>query len=343
MLAYIAPMSAFDANAAAPPGSGIFGLPDAEADAALVLIPVPFDATTSYRSGAAAAPSAILSASHQIDLYDLQTGRAYERGIHLQEIPQEIADLSARTRTLVEALASVGSPTDDAYAAIDSAGQQVNEHVFDKVRDLRKSGKLIGLIGGDHSIPFGAISAIAGESGNLGILHVDAHADLRPAYQGYRWSHASIMDNVLREIPAVTRVVQVGVRDFCEQEFAAIEASAGRVLTYFDLDMRRRMAGGESFADLAEAIVAALPERVYVSLDIDGLDPSLCPHTGTPVPGGLSFSELCLLLETLSGAGKRIVGFDLSEVATGAGSDSWDADVAARVLYKLCGFSLVTN
>lgn len=336
-------MSAFDPNAAAVPGSGIFGLPHDQAEADLVLLAVPFDATTSYRTGAAGAPRAILKASHQIDLYDTQIGSVCARGIHLQPIPVEIEELSRDTRMQVEAAMAVGRPTAEARAAIDAAGDRVNEHVFDKVHGLCRSGKLIGLIGGDHSIAFGAIAAIAAQSGDLGILHIDAHADLRPAYQGFRWSHASIMDNVLRDIPGVSRIVQVGVRDFCEQEQAAIEASAGRVLTFFDLDMRRRLALGGRYADLTAEIVDALPERVYLSLDIDGMDPALCPHTGTPVPGGLSFSELCLLLETLASSGKRIVGFDLSEVATGDSEQDWDADVGARILFKLCGFSLLTN
>ncbi|HLQ37320.1 MAG TPA: arginase family protein, partial [Planctomycetota bacterium] len=202
-----------------------------------------------------------------------------------------------------------------------------------------RRGKLPGVVGGDHSVPYGAIQAVAEHCGELGILHVDAHADLRPSYEGFRWSHASIMDNVLRGIPQVRRIVQVGVRDFSAVELEAISGAAGRVVTHFDQEWRRRGFCGESYDALCREAVAALPEQVYVSFDIDGLDRSLCPNTGTPVPGGLAFAEACHLLATVVQSGRRIVGFDLVETAPG--DDQWDANVGARMLYKLCGFALL--
>ena len=149
--------------------------------------------------------------------------------------------------------------------------------------------------------------------------------------------------DVLAELPGVARLVQVGIRDLGRAEHAAIAGSGGRVLTHFDLDWQRRRAGGEPMRVQLREVVEALPERVWVSFDIDGLDPALCPHTGTPVPGGLQFAEACLLLEELVASGRRIVGFDLDEVAPGPDGDEWDANVGARLLYKLCGFALLTR
>jgi agmatinase len=165
---------------------------------------------------------------------------------------------------------------------------------------------------------------------------------LRRAYEGFERSHASIMDNVLKLAPGVAKLVQVGIRDFCEEEVDAIRDARGRVATTFDVDVAAaRMSG--ALPALFERIVAALPTHVYVSFDIDGLDPTLCPHTGTPVPGGLSFHEASLLVGLVARSGRTIVGFDLNEVAPGPEGDEWDANVGARLLYKLIGWTLVSR
>jgi len=332
----------FDPNAAAAQGSGIFGLPHGPKDARLILVPVPFDATTSYGGGASAGPEAILAASKQVDLFDLQNGKPYEQGICMLEDVDEIRALSKRARKLALPILEKGfasAKDKKAVAAVNQAGAKVNAMVARTVTRWLDKGKLVGVVGGDHSVPFGAIEAIAERNPGLGILHVDAHADLRHAYEGFEWSHASIMDNVVRKIPKVARIVQVGIRDFCEEELLAIQSSAGRVVTHFDLEWQRKMARGTAFLELCKEAVAALPGAVYVSFDIDGLDPALCPNTGTPVAGGLSFAQACLLLEAVVESGRKIVGFDLNEVAPGEVGE-WDANVGARVLYKLCGFAL---
>lgn len=332
-------MTSFDPNAAASSDSGVFGLPHAEADAAVVLVPVPFAATVSYGGGAERGPDAILQASHQVDLYDLQFGRCYERGIHLRPADAAVLAAHERARPLAERwIAAHGSGDPALLAAVDAAGDLVNEHVYRSVAGILRAGRIPGVVGGDHSVPFGAIRAVAEVHPDLGVLHFDAHADLRVAYEGFRWSHASIMDNVLRLVPGVRRLVQVGIRDFCEQELLAIQGSGGRVVTHFDLDWQRRRFRGASYDSLCQQAIEALPRDVYVSFDIDGLDPALCPHTGTPVPGGLAFAEAVHLLTAVVESGRRIVGFDLVEVAPG--EDEWDANVGARLLYKLCGAAL---
>jgi agmatinase len=194
--------------------------------------------------------------------------------------------------------------------------------------------KLVFGLGGDHSTPFGLIKALAQQHDDFGILQFDAHCDLRRAYEGFTWSHASVMYNVLERIPQVSRLVQVGIRDYSEEEAQYIQQSKGRVRTWFDRDIKRRLYQGQSMLSVHEAILADLPEKVFVSFDIDALDPSMCPNTGTPVPGGLSYWEAEHLLEMLARSGRTIVGMDLNEVAPG--DDEWDANVGARLLYRMC-------
>jgi agmatinase len=334
----------FDPDAAGKPGSGMFGLPHSRDEAAIVLLGVPFDATTSYGHGTAEGPAAILQASMQVDLYDRKYGRVYERGIYLEPLSEEIREASRAARAAALPIIERGGAEAGDHAAIarvDGAGDLVNQFTYSHTRAVLEEGKLPGLIGGDHSTPFGAIRACAeytaARGSKLGILHIDAHMDYRDAYEGFRWSHASIMYNVLTRIPQVGSIVQVGIRDFGEGELDFGIEQGKRSVTCFDLDWAERLEAGEVFLDLAREAVSHLPEEVYISFDIDALDPSLCPHTGTPVPGGLGFNQAMLLLDAVRRAGKRIVGFDLVEVSPGPDGDEWDANVGARLLYKLCG------
>jgi agmatinase len=152
------------------------------------------------------------------------------------------------------------------------------------------------------------------------------------------------MHRVVSEIPAVAKLVSAGVRDFSHEEYRAVVGSGGRVQAFFDVTVARELSAGVTFADIAARVAAALPRDVYVSFDIDGLDPALCPHTGTPVVGGLSFAEAVCLLRTLVQSGRRVVGFDLNEVAPDpSGRSEWDGNVGARVLYKEIGFALMSR
>ena len=156
---------------------------------------------------------------------------------------------------------------------------------------LLKDGKKVGLIGGDHSTPLGYISALADIHENFGILQIDAHADLRDAYEGFIHSHASIMYNVVQRFPQVSKLVQVGVRDLCNEEMVFMRSTNGRISTFFDKDIKEAQYEGRTWRDICSDIIKDLPQKVYISFDIDGLDPKLCPHTGTPVPGGLKWSK----------------------------------------------------
>ncbi len=334
----------FDPNAAAAPGAGVFGLPFSREQSRVVLLPVPFDATTSYRPGTAAGPDAVFEATMQVDLFDRRFGRVYERGICWEKKGRSLRALSRTAATAARPVIAAGGadPKNARHRAacrkVDAACEQVNAFVEAHTREVLDEGKVPGLVGGEHSVPFGAIKAIAERFPGIGILHVDAHMDFREAFEGFAWSHASIMHNVLSRLPGVSRLVQVGIRDFSEGEFEFARSQAGRVVTHFDDLWAEEMLRGRPFTDLAAAAIDALPPTVYVSFDIDALDPSLCPGTGTPVPGGLTFNQAALLLDTLRRSGRRVVGFDMVEVAPGPKSGSEiDAITGARVLYKLCG------
>jgi agmatinase len=336
----------FDPSAAAQPGSGVFGLPNTEDDAAVVLLPVPFDATTSYGKGAANGPSAILEASRQVDLFDLETGRPYEAGIFMLE---ESADVRAwneeanrfSTR-VIEAAGNVAghAELENALHKTNELSARVNDFTYRESKRLIAKKKIVGLVGGDHAVPFGCIQAHAEAYPGMAVLHFDAHADLRDAYEGFAWSHASIMNNVVREC-RIDKLVQVGIRDLSEDEFDYIEASE-KIVAFYDVDLKRAQRRGETWDSIASRIAESLPKQVYISFDIDGLDPANCPHTGTPVPGGLSFHEAVAIVEAVVRSGRTIVGFDLNEVAPGP-DDEWDANVGARMLYKLIGWTLVSH
>jgi agmatinase len=332
----------FDPNAAAQ-HEGIFGLPYDEAQSKVVLVPVPFDATTSYRGGTADGPAAILEASWQVDLHDVETGDPWRTGIYMMPISKQLEELNVESRNLADPIKLTGGADADpkALARVNEISEHVRRWVHDTVKAQLDAGKIVGLVGGDHSCPLGAIEALGERTSALGILHIDAHADLRDRFEGFSQSHASIMRNVLERVPSVKRLVQVGVRDLCEAELRFIEQSEGRVVPWFDSKMADDLLGGSSFAALVDRMLAPLPRDVWVSFDIDGLEPSLCPSTGTPVPGGLTFHQACFLLRMVVQSGHRIRGFDLCEVTPGPeGSESIDAIVGARILYKLIGWAV---
>jgi len=344
--------NAFDPDAAALEGTGVFGLPDEPESARVHILPVPFDATTSYRKGACEGPEAILAASRQVELYDPRFGRPWRHGLHWIEADARVYTWNEDAGDAAEPILLAGgaiageSQLEGQLARVNAIGAELNLYVEGEVARLLEAERFPVLVGGDHSVPFGAIAACAKKHGGIGVLHFDAHADLREAYEGFTWSHASIMFNVVQQIPAVTKLVQVGIRDFGEREHELIRNSKGRIHTLFDADWQHVKHEGGNLRELARKTLAELPEKLYVSFDIDGLEPGLCPNTGTPVPGGLTWPEALLWLEELSKGGKQVVGLDLNEVNPGnpdlrlGDADSWDAIVGARLLYRLIGAAL---
>lgn len=336
-------MTSFDLNAPATKDSGIFGLPFTVAEANLVLIPIPWEATTSYGGGTSKGPEAIFRASKQVDLFDVDLGNFFEAGIAMLDESPDVQKWNTIAKNAAQEVikaifAGEENPkTTSALAEVNQYSLKVNDYVYQTTKDLLNQGKHVGLIGGDHSTPFGAIQAFLEKHPDMGILHIDAHADMRHAYEGFEDSHASIMYNVISKTP-LKKLVQIGIRDFCKEEYDFIQANPERIHTFFDAQLAEKKMNGENWSAICASVIEKLPHEVYVSFDIDGLDPRYCPHTGTPVPGGLEFSEILYLFKKVALSGRKIIGFDLNEVAPG--DSEWDANVGARILFKLCGWTL---
>lgn len=346
----------FDVDGPADPDAGFLGLDPDPAGAEVALLAAPFDATTSYRAGARLGPAAVLAASHQVELTCPLFGDTWRRGLWWRGEIESVAGLQAEVAEPARRVIEVGGDVADRpelqldLQLVNDAGEEVNAWVQGAVETQLDLGRLPVLIGGDHSVPFGAIAAVAARHPGVGLLHVDAHADLRVAYEGFTWSHASILHNVLDQLD-VGPLVQLGLRDLGAAELERIARSEGRISALLDRDWQRAKLEGRNLSALIDEQLEHLPNEVYVTVDIDGLDPTLCPHTGTPVPGGFLWHEVDLLLERLAASGKRVLGLDLVEVAPGPDprdavgepTDSWDAIVGARLLYRLIGAALANR
>ena len=275
--------------------------PPAEADSSssrVIVISVPYDGTTSYRGGARHGPAAIIRASRHLEDYDLELDRDVSTvGIHTT--PEIAPDLSGP-----EALI-----------------QQVRRAVF----PAASRGKLVALLGGEHTIAVGAVQALAEIHPDVSVLYLDAHADLRDEYMGTRWGHAS----VARRLYDLCPLVQVGVRSLSEEERKFIRDV--QLPVYF------WTAETPDAAELTETVLGILSTHVYVSIDLDVFDPSLMAAVGTPEPGGMSWSEVTGLLRAV-GEQRRIVGFDLTELSPSEGPESC-AFTAAKLAYKLIGYA----
>lgn len=340
----------YDPNSVSNPNNNIFGLPTNEDNAQLVIVPVPWEVTVSYGSGTARAPEAILKASYQVDLFDVDMPDAWKQGFYMRPCDKKILMKSDYLRKEAELYIDYISKGDDVAAnqfmsktkkEVNEGGAFLNEWVYEQTKSLLHKNKLVGLLGGDHSTPLGFMRAIGEKHGDFGILQIDAHCDLRDTYEGFNYSHASIMYNALKEIPQLSRLVQVGIRDYSQIEWDYIRNSNYKVITYFDRDIKHRQFEGQTWKIIAEDIVEKLPDNVYISFDIDGLDRKLCPHTGTPVPGGFEAEEVFYIFRKVLESGRRIVGFDLSEV--GISDSDWNSNVGARMLFKLCNLLVTSN
>lgn len=267
------------------------------AQARFCVIPVPLERTVSYGAGTAGGPAAILEAS--VELERLWRGA--------QPCAQGIAT----------------------EAAVDCSGEmpEVMARIAERTQAAIAAGKVPVVLGGEHSLSYGAVrGVVAGLGAPVGVVQIDAHADLRRAYQGQRHSHASVMQ-LLAEEDGVA-LAQFGVRALCVQE-----AELRQSLNVFHVDAEELVTRGLHAVDLPEDF----PRNVYVSFDLDGLDPSLLPATGTPVPGGLGFWQAIHLVEHAL-KDRRIVGCDIVELAPRPGSDVSDF-TAAQVVYALMGLA----
>lgn len=338
-------MRDFDPNAPGQLSSGVFGLPFTPESSEIIILPAPWEATVSFGSGTSAGPEAVLEASRQVDLYHEEFPDLWKCGIALDPELRNLESLSTLTRRkaagLIKALESGKDPDQSPKLVKDKL--EVNRNcakMVDRIRNRADywldQGRIVGLLGGDHSTPLGLIQALSVRFPGMGILQIDAHMDLRKSYEGFTFSHASIMYNAL-QLKTIGSLVQLGIRDSCDEEQTRVRESKGRVKVFSYAELNRKAASGTNWKEICDSIIRSLPSHVYLSFDIDGLDPSLCPNTGTPVPGGFSFHQITYLLSRLAASKKRIVGFDLNEVSPR--HDGWDANVGARMLFHLCGVS----
>lgn len=263
-----------------------------------VILPIPYDATSSYRTGSRHGPAAIIEASRHLELFDND----------LDELP---ARFGIHTYPELE---------------VDASGPDgMTARIEQTAGDLLAAGKAVAALGGEHSITCGVVKAHARRYRNLSVLQLDAHADLRDTFQGTKHSHACTMRRV-RE--CVDHVSQVGIRSYSADE-AAFMKREGIVL--------HPASGWRGDRAQVDAVLAELGDGpVYVTFDLDALDPAFMPATGTPEPGGLGWWDVLKLLDAVSSA-KEVVGFDVVELIPMAGAVAPDF-LAAKLVYKLIGF-----
>jgi agmatinase len=283
-----------------------FAAPPAEftdfATARVVVLPVPYDSTTTARAGARDGPRAIIDASEDMELYDLALGREpYRVGIH----------------TLPELAAHTGSP------------EAMVRRVEEVVGEVLEGGKFVVTLGGEHTVAVGAVRAYVRRQRDLSVLALDAHADLREEYLDTPYNHACTLRRVLEALlPGDGEpLVQVGLRSASAEEAAFIREKG----LPFYAPRTLREAG-------LNALLASLRDNVYVTIDLDGLDPSQIAAVGTPEPGGLLWDEVSDLLAAVAGQ-KRIVGFDVTELAPDLGPPAC-AQSAAKLTYRLIGLAV---
>jgi len=344
-------INSFDPSQPGLADQSIFGLPFTAEESEIIIIPVPWEVTVSYGAGASDGPEAILEASFQVDLHHQEFPELWKLGMYLDlndqtaKWAEDSRNYKGLAQNIIDALESgedianhpeLQMNLDD----INKVCGQMKDELKARVLHWSQKGKKVVLLGGDHSTPLGYYEALAEMHSDFGILHLDAHMDLRDAYEGFTYSHASIMFNALK-IPQLSKIVQVGIRDFCKQEVETAMAEGNRVNIYTDMDLKAETFQGITWEQQCTQIIAALPQKVTISFDIDGMYPWYCPNTGTPVPGGFSFEQAAYLFSKLADSGKEIIGFDLVEVAPG--DDDWDGNVGARMLYHMCGVLAKNN
>lgn len=333
-------MSSFDPNGVGVANGNVFGFPTKKEDAEIILFGIPWDVTASYGKGTSNAPKAILEASTQLDFYHPKVENAFDIKVFLEPISKvwkkRNDELLPKAIEYIEYIEK-GEKVEDSdnfssfLSLVNRTQVELKEDYKKQIKEQLNLNKFVGLIGGEHSIPLSLIEALA-ENINFGILQIDAHADLRKSYEGFNQSHASIMYNAI-QIDGVESLVQVGVRDVAQVEVDLIEKNK-KIKTFFDWDIKENSFIGQTWGKQVKKILESLPNNVYISFDIDGLKPELCPNTGTPVPGGFTLEEVNYLIFEVVNSGRKIIGFDLNEVGVNDGAD-WDANVGARALWNL--------
>lgn len=271
-------------------------------NSSIIIIQSPLEKTVSYGKGTAKGPSEILKASHYVEFFDEELGRelCFEKGIcTLEEIKCE----NLSTAKSIEKIYRV-----------------VNKHI--------NAGKFVVTLGGEHSLSLAPVKAHFENYDNLSVLQIDAHSDFRDSYEGSKYSHASVMARVAE---FTSNIVQVGIRAQSKEEFDFVKNN--HIHTFYARDIREQRFGKNWQSKVTEV----LDQNVYITLDVDGFDPSVIPATGTPEPGGLFWDETMNLLK-LIGKNRNIIGFDVVELAPNI-NDVSSSFNAAKLIYKILNYS----
>ena len=314
----------------------LFGLKEKQ-NPRFIIIPACWEGTVSYNIGTSFGPQSLFEASHQIDLWDVEFGSLESLGIHFESSDPDVFKWNQ------EALQARDFDTKKRIQKINDLSEKINSWIFSKYGQVSSNDNIIVFLGGEHSIALSGFQAIAQKvKGDYGVLQIDAHMDLRRAFEGYKYSHASVFYNLLTSKFAPKKLVQVGIRDFCQEEQSFAQSLKGKVFTFYDRYLKCCSHEGRTWNDLCREIITPLPQNVYISLDIDGLSPLLCPDTGTPVPGGLDFDQMATLLKHIASS-RRIIGMDIVEVGSDVNNKQWNGNMAMRILYKMLGFAAISQ
>lgn len=332
----------FNPNGVGVHNDQFIGLPFDRDEAQVILLNAPWDLTVSSGIGTHLGPVNILESSYQLDFYDDFVKDAWKMGIYMEPLDQVILDQNKQLRPSAENyIASlengheISAELKDELRKINLACDEMLQKLQEKCELVLNNNQRFGIIGGDHSVALAGIRACAKKYPKFGILQIDAHMDLRKSYEGFTYSHASIFYNAM-QVSEIKKLVQVGVRDYCQEEINFANENVKRIQVYTDSMIQEPIFQGRTYDDMCSEIIDKLPSEVYVSFDIDGLMPHYCPNTGTPVPGGLTFAQAKYLIKKLVLSGRKIIGFDLCEVA-GKGH-TFDGNVGARIAYLLCNY-----
>jgi agmatinase len=318
-------------------------------EAEIVLVSAPWAVTSASGQGAAYTPDAIIDASTKVSLYDIVSQTSICGRVATAEVDYDLQELSLQlggdAAKVVSHIEDGGTLSGDYFARkvvrINLGFRDMHRSVGKRVFRFASKGKIVGVVGGDHSVAFGAVRSISSVYPQMGVLFIDAHSDLRPSGKIFDYSHLSVARNIVDEIPAVSKLVQVGVRDMSREEMDFAQ-NHPKITMFCHEKLTAERFSGRSWGEVCDDVVAQLPDKVYISFDIDALSPECCPHTKRPVAGGMTFDEAVCLINRVAESGREIVGFDLTEIVPVMESGV-DAAVGARMLVKLCAAALCSK
>lgn len=329
-----------------PDSSFYFRLPTPPSKADLVLVSVPWGVTLTSGNGTLYTPDAIIESSARVCRYDVASGTTIKGRVATADVDYDIQELAQHLNSdakhLFQRLSSGGTIDGDYYRRkknrIEAGFAEMHERVYGQVVSYVRQGKTIGIVGGDHSVSFGAVRALAERNDGLGILYLDSHCDLKSRFDILKYSPRSIAGSILKEIPGIHSMTQVGVCEATRSEFE-IASSEPRLTIFTRGNVTERTGNGERWADICNEITATLPEKVYISLDVDVFESGSFPNVVYPVPGGMRFEDMMFLLRTVATSGREIVGFDVTEIVPAA-ENSIDAVNGAYLIARLAAMAL---